>query len=105
MPAKKSTKRRARGTGALFFSEKRQVWIGRVQVGRLASGAPLYAERSARTQAACLKKLAAAGPPGYDKKRVCSSLHHSAILEDLSRPARTSLHSQALCKVVIEWDQ
>lgn len=66
MPVKKSTRRRARGTGALFFSEKRQVWIGRVQVGRKASGAPLYAERSAKTQAACLKKLQAAGPPGAD---------------------------------------
>lgn len=59
-------KRRARGTGALFFNEKRGVWVGRVIVGRKPSGGALYAERSARTQAACLRKLAAAGPPGAD---------------------------------------
>lgn len=63
VPPSKGT-RRASGTGALFFSESRRVWIGRVAVGKKPDGSPLYAERSDRTQAGVLRKLEAVQPPG-----------------------------------------
>ncbi len=63
---KKRKGRRARGTGAIFFSKARQVWIGRRTVGKNAKGKPVKIEVWASTQAEVVKKLAAAGPPGPD---------------------------------------
>lgn len=66
---KKSRKRkgrRARGSGAVFFSEARQRWIGRRVVGRTATGRTLYKEVWGKTQAEVMAKLADAGPPGPD---------------------------------------
>lgn len=63
-PRKKPGKaRRARGTGAIFYSRRLKLWIGRVPIGR-ANGRTLYQERRAPTQAELLAKLAAIAPPG-----------------------------------------
>jgi integrase len=56
--------RRARGTGSIFFSKARKVWIGRKTVGKNARGKPIKVEVWGETQAEVVKKLAAAGPPG-----------------------------------------
>lgn len=60
--------RRARGTGTIFPATRRgkPVWIGRKPVGRTAAGKTVYREVWGKTQAAVVKKLAAAGPPGED---------------------------------------
>lgn len=64
--AKKSRKRvrAARGTGTVFYSESRKLWIGRVVVGRTAKGKTRYVERSAATQGELIEKLKSASPPG-----------------------------------------
>ncbi len=56
--------RRARGTGTIFKSEARKVWIGRKTVGKNAKGKPVRVEVWGDTQAEVVKKLAAAVPPG-----------------------------------------
>jgi integrase len=57
-------KRRLPGSGSVFFHEGRQVWIGRVIVGRKPDGKPLLLERSGTSIEQLQKKLAAIGPPG-----------------------------------------
>jgi integrase len=56
--------RRASGTGALFFSEARGVWVGRVRVGQKTDGSPRYAERSHAEQAKVVEALKLVEPPG-----------------------------------------
>jgi integrase len=56
--------RRARGTGAFFWSESLKLWVGRVKVGRRPDGRPHYVERRAPTQKELNDKLAAVRPPG-----------------------------------------
>lgn len=51
------TKRRARGTGSVFYHESRGVWVGRAWVDGVR------VERSDPSQKEMLKKLAAASPP------------------------------------------
>jgi integrase len=63
---KKRKGRRARGTGSIFFSDARQVWIGRKVVGKNAKGKPIRVEVWGATQGEVVKKLAAASPPGPD---------------------------------------
>jgi len=67
MPTKrsrKSTTRRARGTGSIFYHEGKESWVGRVVVGRLPSGKPKYREFWGKTQGEVVKKMAAAEAPG-----------------------------------------
>lgn len=54
---KSRTKRRARGTGSVFFSESRGVWVGRAWVDGVR------VERSDPNQQEMLRKLARATPP------------------------------------------
>lgn len=61
-PAKKA--RRARGTGSVFWDEARQLYVGRVPVGRTAKGRTRYVERSGPTQRGVVEALKKAGPPG-----------------------------------------
>lgn len=56
--------RRARGTGSIFKSEAKGVWIGRRTVGKDAKGKPVRVEVWGDTQAEVVRKLAAAGPAG-----------------------------------------
>lgn len=49
-------KRRARGDGAVFFSESKDCWVARVIVGTQPSGKPKYREVTARTQREALAK-------------------------------------------------
>jgi hypothetical protein len=56
-------KRRARGTGSLFFDPTRGVWVGRVPVGRHPQGRTLYREVSDPKQGECVRKMREAGPP------------------------------------------
>jgi hypothetical protein len=56
-------KRRPRGEGGFRFDPRRGLWVGRVQVGRYPNGRPKYAEVSDTSQAACLRKMQAVGPP------------------------------------------
>lgn len=56
--------RRARGTGAVFWSERRRRWIGRLPVGRKPDGTTRYREVWGRTQAEVVRKLAESAPPG-----------------------------------------
>jgi integrase len=51
-----SPKRRARGDGAVFFSESKGCWIGRAIVGVQPNGKPKYREVSAKTQGECLAR-------------------------------------------------
>lgn len=56
--------RRVRGSGALFYSTTRSVYVARVIVGKKADGSgPQYVERSAATVEALQAKLATIGPP------------------------------------------
>lgn len=59
-------KRRARGTGTIFWSEPDRCWIGRKPIGRGATGGTRYVERWGATQAEVIRKLDAAGPPSPD---------------------------------------
>jgi integrase len=54
---KRKRKRRARGEGAAFFSESKQSWVGRAQVGKLPTGGPRYKEVSAKTQGEVLARM------------------------------------------------
>lgn len=56
------SKRRPRGAGGFRFDAKRGLWVGRVIVGRHKSGKPKYREVSDRTQAGCLRRMAAVQP-------------------------------------------
>lgn len=65
MASKKRTRaRRVKGTGSYFWHEGRGVWVGRVPVGRKASGKTAYVERSDPDQAKLVEKMRKAGPPG-----------------------------------------
>ncbi len=57
-------KRRARGTGTIFYDARRGAWVGRVPVGRTPAGSTKYVTRSAPTQRELLAAMAAARPPG-----------------------------------------
>lgn len=63
-PKKTAKNRRASGTGSLFFSAARGLWIGRTVVGRKPDGSPLVVERSHAEQAEVVKRLKEAAPPG-----------------------------------------
>lgn len=56
--------RRARGTGSIFHSDRRQCWVGRVVAGRNVDGSTKYVERSDPTQKGLVEKLKLAKPPG-----------------------------------------
>ncbi len=56
-------KRRARGTGSIFYSESRGVWVGRVPFGQSITKRTRYRETSAPTQTALVAKLARLEPP------------------------------------------
>lgn len=62
----KPKKRRARGTGSIFFSESRNRWIGRKVVGTTAAGKTLFREVWGKTQTEVVKKLAQLEAPGPD---------------------------------------
>jgi integrase len=62
----KAATRRARGTGSIFFNAKKGRWVGRVPVGKKATGKTVYRECWGRTQAEVVTKMAAARPPGPD---------------------------------------
>jgi integrase len=70
MPRKQSRKRpavrsrRARGTGSVFWSAARGVWVGRVAVGKKPDGGVRYAERSDASQERLVEKLRLCRPPG-----------------------------------------
>jgi len=59
MPSKRKG-RRARGTGAIFFSESRTLWIGRKTIN------DVRVERWGASQGEVVKKLEAVEPPGPD---------------------------------------
>ncbi|HJZ57267.1 MAG TPA: tyrosine-type recombinase/integrase [Gemmataceae bacterium] len=59
-------KRRARGSGSLFFHEKRGRWVGRIAVGRDPAGKAIVREFWGQTQRAVVEKMRRAAPPGPD---------------------------------------
>jgi integrase len=63
---KRKAKRRPRGTGQLYFDERRRLWVGRVPlVGkRTKTGRLCYREVTAPTQAEVLSRMRSVGPPG-----------------------------------------
>lgn len=65
-PRRKPATRRARGTGTIFFNERKQRWVGRVPVGKKPNGDPVYRECWGRTQGEVVRRMAAAEPPGED---------------------------------------
>lgn len=58
-----SKKRRARGTGSIFHDVRRDVWVGRIPVGRNVDGTTKYVERSDPTQKGLIEKLKLVKPP------------------------------------------
>lgn len=60
---KPRTKRRARGTGSVFFSPTLQQWVGRVTIGIKPDGSPHRIERRAATQKELFDKLESVRPP------------------------------------------
>lgn len=61
---KRKPTKRAKGTGSIFFHKQRQVWVGRVPVGRNAKGKVRYAEKSHPEQTELVKLLSGVRPPG-----------------------------------------
>lgn len=61
---RKSARRRPRGTGTIFRSKSRGVWVARLPVGRTANGRTVYREISDPSQEKLVKRLAALEPPG-----------------------------------------
>ncbi len=61
---KKKRLRRVKGTGSRFWNEARQCYMGRVVIGRLPSGGPKYATRTAKTETELERKLSLVAPPG-----------------------------------------
>ena len=57
-------KRRARGTGTIFYNKRRGVWVGRIPIGRHINGETQYLTRTGRTQREVIAALKSAGPPG-----------------------------------------
>lgn len=64
MAKKEPAKRRVRGTGTIFQSKRRGVWVGRVLVGKKANGKPLYVECSDADQRKLVEKMKLAKAPG-----------------------------------------
>jgi integrase len=52
-------RRRGRWEGALFFNEAKQLWVGRVVIGRKADGGPRYKELSGQTKGIVLARMRA----------------------------------------------
>jgi integrase len=90
----KRRKRRARGEGAVFWSESKQCWVARAVVGAKANGSPRYRECRARTQAEALAKKRSAeeqAKAGYgitDRYTVAEYCNH--WLENVIRPKRAA---------------
>jgi len=64
---KKETKRkgrRARGTGSIFFKEKKNKWVGRVPIGKAPNGKTRYREHWGDTQTEVIEAMKNAKPPG-----------------------------------------
>lgn len=78
-------RRRGRGEGAAFYSESKQVWVGRAVVGRKATGGPKYREVTARTKGELLAKLRGAGPAPAGGVTVGEQL--TRWLEAVARPS------------------
>lgn len=62
--APRTKSRRARGTGSIFFSAARGLWVGRTPVGRTPRGKTVYREVSGRSQGEVVQRLARLAPPG-----------------------------------------
>ena len=59
---RKARKRRQRGTGTIFFNQRRDCYVGRVPVGRKPDGSTLYVEVSDPREGGCIEKMKAAKP-------------------------------------------
>lgn len=85
---KKKRERRARGEGAVFYSEAQGCWLWRAIVGHKPDGGVRYKQGRARTQAAALKKKQDAergqNQPHEDKETVGEHLDH--WLNDVAKP-------------------
>ncbi|MGE4055761.1 MAG: N-terminal phage integrase SAM-like domain-containing protein [Vicinamibacterales bacterium] len=53
----RKARKRASGEGSLRFNEKKQLWVGRLMVGRRLDGKPHVREVTARTQKVCRERL------------------------------------------------
>jgi len=91
MPEKnprKRNSRRARGEGAVFYSQSKSAWIWRAVTGHKPDGGVQYTEGRARTQAEALRKQKAAEKgntqPHADKETVGHHLDH--WLNDVAKP-------------------
>jgi integrase len=60
------SKRRARGTGSIFWSDARGLWVGRVPRGKLPSGNTRYQEITDSSQKKLIERLKELRPPGAD---------------------------------------
>jgi integrase len=84
-------RRRGRGEGAVFYSESKDAWVGRLPVGRTAKGKTKYKERTAQTKGEVLEKLRAAeddlrsGCPEAERLTVSDYLDH--WLNNVAKPA------------------
>src|SRR5690349_24007205 len=61
-PTKK--RRRAKGSGSIFWSARRRAYIGRVPVGRKLDGSTHYVQVSDADHAKCIEKMKRAKAPG-----------------------------------------
>ena len=85
-------KRRARGDGAVFFSESKGCWVGRAIVGIQPNGKPKYKEVSAQTQGECLAKKRRAEEEAKagrlsDAKPMTVAQYLDHWLENVSKPS------------------
>jgi integrase len=100
----KSKGRRARGEGAVFFSDKHQRWIWRAVVGHKPNGAVRYKEGRCTTQGAAIqaKKKAEKGnnQPHEDKETVGEHLDYwfDNIAKKKTRPS-TSVRYEAIVRL------
>jgi integrase len=85
---KKRTTRRAKGEGAVFFSEAKGYWIWRAVTGLKPDGGVAYTQGSAKTQEAALQKKQEAErrqqQPHEDSETVGQHLDH--WLHDVAKP-------------------
>lgn len=64
MPRRRKARRRARGTGSIYWDKRRARFVAKLPVGRYPNGRTQYREASAETQGRVVELLRTLAPPG-----------------------------------------
>lgn len=88
---RKKKTRRARGSGSIFFSKPRGLWVGRVPCGHTKGGYTRYRELSDPDQRRLVERLKKVLPPGPDT--TVAEWAERWLAESSARPSTLSTYS------------